>query len=164
MGSDIFDLIIILLLVFFSLRGLKNGFIGEIAGIVALVGGFVAANTLHPKVSPYLESLSDPTVRTILTYVIIFIAVMLLVSVLARLLRKLLELSFAKWIDNLAGFLLGLAKGIFLCSLIIMVVQAVFGNAPFLQDSHTIPYLNTLIEKVKEWMPADLISRLGFPL
>ena len=163
MGSDIFDLIVILLLVFFSLRGLKNGFILEIASIIALIGGFTAANTLHFKVSPYMQFITNDGLRVIVTYILIFLCVMLAVSLIAHLLRSLLEkLSVAKWIDTLAGFLLGLAKGLFLCSLIILVVQTIFGNVPFLQNSHTIPYLTTLIERVREWMPDDLSSRLGF--
>ncbi|MCR4665906.1 MAG: CvpA family protein [Desulfovibrio sp.] len=162
MGSDIFDLVVILLLVFFSFRGLHNGFIGEVAGIVALVGGFSCANTFHAKVSTYLDSIANPSMRTIVAYVLIFIAVMLLVAFVARILRKILELSFAKWIDTLAGFFLGLVKGLLLCSLAIVLIQAVFQNAPFLQESHTIPYLTALIEKLKEWMPSDLLGRLGF--
>ncbi|MBR3664028.1 MAG: CvpA family protein [Desulfovibrio sp.] len=160
-GSDIFDLIIILLLVFFSLTGLKNGFIQEIAGILSLLIGFTLANTQHAKVAPYMSFLANENLRIILAYILIFIATMLIVSLVARLLRKILELSFAKWIDNLLGLVLGFAKGLFLCSLLIVVVQTIFGQAAFVQNSHTIPYLSALIDHIKNFMPADLTSRLG---
>ncbi|MBO4368668.1 MAG: CvpA family protein [Desulfovibrio sp.] len=161
MGSDVFDLIIILLLVFFSLRGLSNGFIAEVAGIIAIVGGFSCANAFQSKLAASLGFITNPSVRSITAYVLIFIAVMLLVSLIARILRKILEISFAKWIDNLAGLLLGLAKGLLLCSLCLIVIQALFANAPFIQNSHTIPYLTAFIERLREWMPADLMSKLG---
>ncbi|MBO4335833.1 MAG: CvpA family protein [Desulfovibrio sp.] len=163
MGSDIFDLVIILLLVFFSFGGLKNGFIQEIAGILALLFGFTAANSLHSKLSSYLDFIVNGHLRTILAYILIFVAVMLLVSLVARLLRKILELSCAKWIDNLLGLLLGFAKGLFLCSLLIIVVQTLFAQTAFVQNSHTIPYLSTLIERIKDCMPPDLTQRLGLP-
>ncbi|MCR5814800.1 MAG: CvpA family protein [Desulfovibrio sp.] len=161
MGSDIFDLVIILFLVFFSLGGLKNGFIQEITGILALLIGFTAANSMHSKVSAYMLFVANEDLRTILAYILIFVASMLLVSLVAKLLRKVLELSCAKWIDTVLGLVLGFAKGLFLCSLLIVVVQTLFGNTAFVQNSRTIPYLSTLIESVKDFMPPDLLSRLG---
>lgn len=37
MGQDIFDLVIILTLVFFTLRGAGVGLVGEVAGVVSLL-------------------------------------------------------------------------------------------------------------------------------
>lgn len=160
-GSDIFDLIVILLLVFFALRGLRNGFICEVAGILGLIAAFTVANTVHPHVSPYMHFITNPNLRTILTYILLFVATLLLVAAIARLLRKVLEVAFARWIDSLAGFFFGLAKGLLICSLLIVVIQALFGQAQFIQDSHTIPYLNAMIERIRAWLPDDLATRLG---
>ncbi len=161
MGSDFFDLVIILLLVFFSFNGGKNGFICEVAGIISLIAAFTVANTTHPLVSPYMKFISNDALRTILTYILLFVATMLAVSFIARLLQKVVDYPFARWIDRLAGIFFGLAKGLLVCSLIILVVQALFGNAQFIKDSHTIPYLSALIERIRAWMPDDLAARLG---
>ncbi|MBR4742556.1 MAG: CvpA family protein [Desulfovibrio sp.] len=161
MGSDIFDLILILLLVAFALHGLKNGFIAEIAGIVALVGGFFAANTLHPILSPYMEFITNPSLRTIVTYVLIFMSFMLLISLIVRVLNKFISLTFTTWINKLAGFIFGLAKGFLVCSLLILAAKAVFADADFIKNAHTVPYLQALLDQIREWMPNDLTSRLG---
>ena len=162
MGSDLFDLIVILLLVFFSLAGARNGFIAEVAGILSLVVGFVAANACHGYVAHYFTFIVNPTLRSILTYLLIFICAMLLVSAVARLLQKVLALSFAQWVDKMAGFLFGLLKGLCICSMLILVAQAVFAQAPFLQNAHTVPYLRAFIEQMRAWMPDDLTSVLQF--
>ena len=117
MGQDIFDLIIVLALVFFAGRGFVRGFVGEVAGVVSLVGGFWAAHAYHSLLSPRLTAIADPAWRTIAAYVLIFLAVILVVAVLARLLQKILSFSFVSWADRLAGGLLGLAKGVLLCAL-----------------------------------------------
>ena len=65
MGQDIFDLIVVLTLAFFAGRGYLNGFVGEVAGIVSLLGGFWAAHTYHYLLSPHLTLISDPGWRTI---------------------------------------------------------------------------------------------------
>ncbi|MBQ7608275.1 MAG: CvpA family protein [Desulfovibrionaceae bacterium] len=161
MGSDIFDLIIILLLVFFSFNGGKNGFICEVAGIISLIAAFTIANTTHPLVSSYMTFISNPDLRTIITYILLFVSTMLLVSFIARLIQKAVDYSFARWVDRLAGVLFGLAKGLLVCSIIMLVVQTLFSNAQFIKDSHTIPYLTAVIERIRAWLPDDLTARLG---
>ncbi|MBQ7738276.1 MAG: CvpA family protein [Desulfovibrionaceae bacterium] len=160
MGSDFFDLVVILILVFFSLTGFSKGFIREIASIVAVLGGFFASNALHPIVSERLVFISNPTVRSILTYVVIFAAVVILVGLIARFLLKGRDWVFAKWIDKLVGGLFGLIKGVLICALIIVVLQNLFAHTPMIQNSRTIPYINSMITQFRAWMPKDLISRL----
>lgn len=103
MGQDIFDLIIVLALVLFAGRGFVHGFVGEVAGVVSLVGGFWAAHAYHSLLSPRLTAIADPAWRTIAAYVLIFLAVILVVAVLARLLQKILSFSFVSWADRLAA-------------------------------------------------------------
>lgn len=164
MGQDIFDLIVILVLVFFTGRGMYNGFIGEAAGIVALVGGFWAANTFHTTVVPRITFVADPTWRPLVAYALIFIGVMVLVGVIAQILRKILQLSFAVWIDRLAGLALGLCKGLLVCSLLLIIVQKFFYDADFVRHSRTLPYLQSIMQQIRDWLPDDLTSRLGFNL
>ena len=161
MGQDIFDLIIVLALVYFAGRGFVHGFVGEVAGVVSLVGGFWAAHAYHSLLSPRLTAIADPAWRTIAAYVLIFLAVILVVAVLARLLQKILSFSFVSWADRLAGGLLGLAKGVLLCALALLVLQKFFHDAPFMQHSRVLPYFNALMEQVRTWLPPDLVSRLG---
>lgn len=161
MGQDIFDLIIVLALVFFAGRGFAHGFVGEVAGVVSLVGGFWAAHAYHPLLSPRLTSIADPAWRTIAAYVLIFLAVILAVAVLARILQKILSFSFVSWADRLAGGLLGLAKGVLLCAVVLLLLQKLFGDAEFLRHSRALPYFNSLISQVRGWLPPDLISRFG---
>ena len=81
MGQDIFDVIIILTLVAFSIRGFLKGFVAEVAGIVSLLGGFWVAHHFHPLLSPRLTFISEPAWRTIAAYVLLFIAVMIVVGI-----------------------------------------------------------------------------------
>ena len=163
MGQDIFDLIIVLALVFFAGRGFVHGFVGEVAGVVSLVGGFWAAHAYHSLLSPRLTAIADPAWRTIAAYVLIFLAVILVVAVLARLLQKILSFSFVSWADRLAAYLADLpaAEGVLLCALALLVLQKFFHDAPFMQHSRVLPYFNALMEQVRTWLPPDLVSRLG---
>ena len=78
-----------------------------------------------------------------------------------KLLQKLLAFSFVGWIDKLTGGLLGLAKGVLLCAVVLLLLQKLFGDAEFLRHSRALPYFNSLISQVRGWLPPDLISRFG---
>lgn len=160
MGSDIFDLIVILILVFFSITGAHNGFIREVGGIIALVGGFMTANALHSIVSPYLNFISNPTVKMIVAYLLIFLLFMFLISLLLRILYKLQKQLSIVWLDKCAGLCFGLAKGLLICSLLVIVVQSVFFDTQTVRNSRTIHYLNSMSTQLRQWMPTDLMSKL----
>ena len=161
MGQDIFDLVIVLLLTLFTVRGFIHGFVGEIAGVVSLLGGFWAAHQYHAALAPELTFIAEPGWRVIAAYVCIFLVVIIGVALVARLLQKVLSFTFVSWADKIAGGMLGLAKGVLLCCLGLLVLQKFFANAPFMQQSRVLPYLNALMVQVHGWLPPDLTSRLG---
>ncbi len=161
MGQDIFDLVIVLTLVFFTIRGVSNGLVGEVAGIFALVGGFWAAKVWNAQLAPYLDFIASPSWRVIAAYAIIFIVVMLAIGLLARILKKIIAFSFVGWLDKIAGGILGLAKGILIWALIFVVLEKLLGDAPFMRDSRAYPYFQTLVEQIRQWLPEDFAHRLG---
>ena len=161
MGQDIFDLVVILTLVFFTLRGARVGLVGEVAGVASLVGGFWAARAWHGLVSPHLTFISGEGWRTLAAYALVFAGVMLVVGLAARLLRKVVAFSFASWADRLAGGVFGLAKGVLIWALILIVVEKLFQNDAFMRDSRVMPYVHALVVQLRAWLPPDIAARLG---
>ena len=153
MGQDIFDVIIVLVLTAFAARGFWTGFVGEVAGLISIVGGFWVSHHFHTVLAPHLTFITEPAWRNIASYVLLFLGV--------RLLQTLLAFSFVGWIDKLTGGLLGLAKGVLLCAVVLLLLQKLFGDAEFLRHSRALPYFNSLISQVRGWLPPDLISRFG---
>lgn len=160
MGQDILDLIIVVTLVLFTIRGLSNGFISEIAGICSLLGGFWAARAWGNQIAPWLDFISDPSLRFIAAYTLVFVVAMLIIGVLARILKKIAAFSFVNWIDKLAGGILGLAKGILIWTLIFLVLEKLFTDAPFIRESRALPYFTAIIELIKQWLPPEFASKL----
>lgn len=160
MPLNYFDIAVICILSMFTLRGLIRGFVAEIAGVVAIVGGLWYARRSFTTLAEYLTFIPDPTWRQIVAYVLIFLAVMLVVGIVARILRKVLEFSFVLWVDKLAGSLTGAFKGLVICSALLILVQAFLPDAAFIRDSKVIPYLQAVMEQVKNYLPPDIISKL----
>jgi membrane protein required for colicin V production len=161
MGQDIFDLLVVLVLVFFAGRGFFHGFVEEAAGLLSLLGGFWAARTWHSWLAGHLAFINEPLWRSMAAYALIFFAVIVFVGLLARLLQKILVFSFVAWADKAAGAFVGLAKGLILCALFLLVLQKFFYNEPFIKNSRTIPYLSALTEQAQNWLPQELRARVG---
>ena len=94
MGQDIFDVIIVLVLTAFAARGFWTGFVGEVAGLLSIVGGFWVSHHFHTVLAPHLTFITEPAWRNIASYVLLFLGVLIAVGLLARLLQKLLAFSF----------------------------------------------------------------------
>lgn len=161
MGQDIFDTAIILLLAFFTIRGWLNGFVGEIAAIVSLIGGFWAAHTFHKDLAPQLTFVSDPLWQNMGAYIIIFVAVIIAVAVVAKLFQRILSFAFIAWADRVFGAMLGLAKGLILCTIAFVVINKFFATAEFFQQSRVRPYFASFIEQVRTHLPPDVVKRFS---
>lgn len=162
MGQDIFDLIIVLTLVYFTVRGIGVGFVGEIAGILSLVAGFWAARSYHGLLEVRLQNwLADPFWRTVAACVLLFVGAMLVVAIAARILQKVMTFSFVSWANRLAGGILGLAKGVLIWGLILIVLQKFFHDSDFMRESRVMPYFNALVDYLRAWLPPDVAQRLG---
>lgn len=160
MPLNYFDIAVLCILSMFTLRGLIRGLVAEIAGVVAIVGGLWYARRSFATLADYLTFIPDPTWRQIVAYVLIFLAVMIAVGIVARILRKVLEFSFVMWVDKVAGALTGAFKGLVICSALLILVQAFLPDAVFIRDSKVIPYLKAIMEQVKNYLPPDIISKL----
>jgi len=146
MGQDIFDTATILILTFFAIRGYLNGFVGEVAAIVSLIGGFWAAHTFHPLLA---------------SYVIIFIAVIIAVAIIAKILQRILQFALISWADRVAGGILGLAKGIIIFSIIFILLNKFCANADFYKHSRVRPYFTAIINQIRTSLPPDIVKRFN---
>jgi len=69
MSNLIYDLVILAILLFFAIWGLRRGLIRSllslVSALVALIGALIISNTLAPVVSGWLQPLLEPTVISI---------------------------------------------------------------------------------------------------
>lgn len=158
--GEIFDIIIIVTLLLFTLRGIKNGLIGEIAGIFSLVAGFWAASAWNEALAPHLGFIADPSWRVIVACAVIFFGVMLGIAIIAHILKKIVSYSFIGWIDKLGGLLLGLAKGVIVWGVIIIALSYLVQDAAFMRESRTVPYFSSLLTQIQKWLPPDMLNNI----
>ena len=138
-----FDIAIIVIVSFCLIRGLFKGIIGEVSGTVGVVAGFYGAYTYYPFITPYGEKwITNPGIRNLTAFFLLFCAVLVIVSLVAVLIHKFLKLVFLGWVDRTFGLIFGTAKGILIVSvLFIMMTTFLPKSSHILNRSKFSPYV-----------------------
>lgn len=153
-GINKLDLVFIVLIGIFSVRGLFHGLLEEGAAFLGLFIGFMLANRYLADVTAMLQNLDvDVRIKVVIAYVLIFASALVAAFIISKILRKILVVSFTAWLDHVAGAALGAAKGIVLCLLVYIGFQFFAPNSELLQTSSLAPYLAELYVKVLEFLP-----------
>ena len=148
------DIIIIVLIAVPGLRGLYRGLLEELTALAAVILGVIFANKYYYDVAPLVEKVfSDPKIVGILAYALVFSCVVLVVTVFGKMLRKVLSVTFAGWLDHLAGCLLGAGVGLVLSCLAYMVINHFSPQADLLRNSQLVPYLEQAVQWGREMLP-----------
>jgi membrane protein required for colicin V production len=149
------DIIIIIVIAFFAIKGLICGLIKEAAGIAAiLVGLFLAVNFSGWLSNWILEKgWFDPKYLEIISFTIIFLGVILLVILLSKLLDKFADAISLNWLNKLAGFVFGGCKGALIVAGVCYLAERIIQNFSlteheFLADSKIYAQLLALFEKI----------------
>jgi len=124
-GMTVYDLIVIALFALLIGRGIWLGFLRQITGLFALYFGYFAASQYHDRILPFLRGLSDnPKVVFIASYLVLFLVTYVVVLLLGKALRHIVQLTFAGWFDRFLGGVVGFAKAVILVILLHMGLGA----------------------------------------
>jgi len=118
------DILILIILGFFTFSGFRNGFIKEAGRIMGMGGGFFLAHNFHDDLIPFLEIyIFNPSILSVTSYLSVFCITLVIINTLAMLVQKFFELILLGWLNRLLGTLLGLIKGVLVVSIIIFILE-----------------------------------------
>lgn len=156
---NIFDIIIGAILLFAFVRGIMKGFFAEVASLVAIIAGVFVAVHYAENIEYYLVNStainwSDETNR-IVSFAITFLAVVILVILIGKILTKIADITALGMLNKLLGGVFGALK----FALILSIIFTFFGSV-----NNTIPFIKqeTLDESVM-YNPVKKIAPALFP-
>jgi len=110
------DIALIVILVLGLLWGMKTGLIGAIFTAVGILAGWVLAGQMADEIGGLFESsLSSDTLVTVVSYMIIIIASVVIIGFIGKLAKPILTtatLGMSGMVDKLGGLALGLVIGL----------------------------------------------------
>ena len=161
MGLNYFDVMLLVILVLFLLRGVMNGFLGEFSGLLGLVGGLWYANYAYKDVAPYLANMfQNPAWRDLVAYGLVFVSVLLAVALLAYGVSKVFSIVVLSSLDKGLGALLGLLRGMVVCSVSLVLLRHFLPDVDFFKNSLVTPWMGPFLHFAKSYLPASLAQAL----
>jgi membrane protein required for colicin V production len=142
------DIIIVLLLIITVFRGFSKGLVMQLAGLVALAAGTLAAYFFWEKAYFLLQQWIE-TNHYVLKTVAVVVTTLLVVTVillLGKLLSKVIHITPFGVIDSLLGVIFGAGQMVLLLSFVMFALLYINPQISFLQDeylsqSYLLPYI-----------------------
>ena len=94
----------------------------EIISLVALLLGIWGTYKFSDIVADWL---GDVTAAHTIAFVVTFIVVLILVHVLGSLAARLIKVVIPAWVDRLLGICFGIFKVLFICAMLLYVIQTI---------------------------------------
>lgn len=143
------DIIIVVILAVFGFFGLRKGIITEAATFLALFvglyGAFRFSDYTAGQLIKFLEI--NPKYLHVISFGVTFLVLALLVYLLGRLVARLVKAINLGFVDRIGGFVVGLAKGLLVCSLVVMLLNVANLSGVVKQEAKEESVLYPWVEK-----------------
>ena len=153
----ILDLGIGVLILLFLVRGLLRGLVHEVAGLIGIFLGLFLAGRFYPLLMPQFAGVIENS-RWVagLSYAAIFILALIFVGLCVVIIKRFMPMTLTTWLDSLLGALVGFLKGVFVCAIILALMQRFVPGSPFLRDAILPEYIDVFVALARSLLPAFL--------
>lgn len=143
-----FDIIIIAVVIILGIKGIINGLIKEVFGLIGIIGGVIIAsrnaNLVGDLISLYIYQLSD-SAEFFFGFLLALLVFWFVCLMLGNLLSKMLKMSGLGFVDRLLGFFVGAAKIFLVLAILVAIVSKISvlnqKISPFFEGSKVYPIL-----------------------
>jgi membrane protein required for colicin V production len=145
------DWVIIVVLTLSTLISLWRGFVREALSLAAWVVAFLAASVFADPVAALLSDIiKNVTGRYIVAYVVLFVGVLVLGTMVNALMAKLIRVSGLSGLDRLLGTIFGFTRGLIIVLVVVFIAQELLPmqDQRALLESDLMPHL----EMVAQWL------------
>ena len=145
---ELSDIIILVVLGVFGIRGLFNGLIMEVLSLIGLFLGFLVSYKYFSYIANFLQEFNiSADYAKYISYVITFLIVYILIIIIANILSKFLKIIKLGWANRSGGFLFGALKGGILIGVLLTFFLAHIKNdSSFKESMKKAPVTNYLLE------------------
>jgi membrane protein required for colicin V production len=120
------DLICLVILVLFVIRGAIKGLFKEAFGLIGIFLGLIIAINRYEMLGEFIGGEFEnipPKIANLVAFALIFVSVALIFGLAGIILHKMAKFSLVRGVDRTGGFLLGVGEGILICSVILILLS-----------------------------------------
>lgn len=129
------DIVILIPLIAGLFSGYRNGLIGEVGSLAALVLGIWGSIKFSAWTANLLNTWGiESQYMNIISFIVTFIVIVVVIEIIARSLSQLLKSLALGWVDKLAGIGVGVIKAALITSVILFVLDVVDERKNFIPE------------------------------
>lgn len=152
---NMLDVAVAVTLLAYLIRGLMRGFTGEVAGLVGIVLAFVVARHFQSDIEPLVgKFFSDRRMTSGAAYALVFCGVLVLNTIVFALIRKFLNMTFASWIDTVAGGVTGTVKGLLLWTVLFFFALEFLSGTELVKTAKVAPFFKSMAGHLRDYLPS----------
>jgi membrane protein required for colicin V production len=143
---NLVDLLVIAIIAISALLGLSRGFVREMLGLGAWLVAAYGAFRLGPQLLPFANrTLGNPDIAGIAAYAVAFIVLLIVLSLAANLIGRIVRLSALGGLDRTLGLVFGAVRGA-----VLLIAAYILGGVvlphpetwpPQVKQARTVPLL-----------------------
>lgn len=157
MPVTLFDLIVVVVILFSALLAMVRGFSREILSLVAWALSAFIAYLSYPYLLPFIQNLlNDPRLAIPGAFAIVFIVALLILSLVTSRIADYIIDSRAGALDRSLGFVFGLARGVLILAVAVAFWNWLVGDAQspdWIRNAKSKPVLDILADKLESLLP-----------
>ncbi len=161
---NILDIIILICFVPAIIQGLRKGFISQVVAIISIIAGVWLSSRFASAASAWIAQYiqGSEQVLKLVSFALIFIAVILVLTLLGKLLEGIIQFVMLGWLNRLLGLVFALLKVGLIVGLFIMAFCSLnstfeFVNEETLNSSVLFPPLKSLAYSIFPYLKELLI-------
>lgn len=142
------DYVIIGVIGFSSLISLLRGFVKEALSLVIWFGAFFVASHFHTQLANFFTNIQDPTIRNGVAIAVLFVATLVVGSVINALIGELVQKTGLSTTDRVLGVVFGSIRGVLIVAATLFFFDAFTDAAtlPEWKQSWLIPQFRVVVE------------------
>jgi membrane protein required for colicin V production len=160
----LFDWAVLVIISLSSVLGLMRGAIREVLALLSWVAAFLVARQFGVAFAAMLKPLVEiDSLRLVLSFAILFVATLLLMSLVRMALAELVKKIGLGGADKFFGLVIGAARG----GLIVLVFVLLAGMTALPQQAdwkkaYSSRWFELMAENIKPWLPEGMAKRINF--
>ncbi len=149
-----FDLVTLILLLLALIDGYRKGLIQQLVGLATIILAAIFGGKIAGYILPELNNLIDisPEFARVLSFLMAFGAIAIVISLIGKLIQKLLTVTFLSFVNRLFGSIIAVGTLMFFLSIILNIVLMLDKNENLIKKE--IKEESFFFERVEAVVPA----------
>jgi membrane protein required for colicin V production len=160
----VFDYVVLVIMGLSVLLSILRGFVREALALVSWLAAFFVAKLYTLELAPLLpQSIPSQSLRLLAAFLILFLATLLICSLLAIALSEVFKRVGLGWMDRCLGALFGLARGMVIVGVLVLLggLTTLPKDVRWRNAMFSAP-LEAMVISLLPWFPTDIAKHVKY--